>query len=292
MGFGALRLFGVLAAALVAGLALAPPAAAKPPMWEVTDADSRMILFGTIHFMRPEMEWKTASMTAALAASEEVWFEVDPARMDDPQQVQAAVPVMLDPDRPLSTVLGTDLYRRFRDVATGLSVPPAQLEMFKPLPAGLMLGGAALVRDGYSPDSGVDKSLRGMIRDAEVKEFETLAQQFRFFSDLPDPVQIAMLGTILDDMSELGHLDKIVESWAAGDIAALEDVFLQDLMTAHADVYDVFVRDRNVAWADRLAAEMAGAGSDFIAVGALHLVGPDGLPTLLAARGYTVKRLD
>jgi len=36
---------------------------------------------------------------------------------------------------------------------------------------------------------------------------------------------------------------------------------------------------------------MKGSGTDFIAVGAGHLVGEDGVPAMLKARGYDVKRL-
>jgi len=57
------------------------------------------------------------------------------------------------------------------------------------------------------------------------------------------------------------------------------------------DFYDALLRRRNLAWADRLQAQMAGSGVELVNVGALHMVGPDSLPRLMAERGYTVRRV-
>lgn len=56
-------------------------------------------------------------------------------------------------------------------------------------------------------------------------------------------------------------------------------------------LYDALLRRRNIAWTNRLVAEMAGSGTELVNVGALHMLGPDGLPALLAARGFTVERV-
>lgn len=282
---------GAIAAAAM-GMAAVQPAAAKPPMWEVTDADSRMVLFGTVHVLRPDTQWKSEEMRKALETAEEVWFEVDPIRLEDPVLMGRMVPLMLDTNNPLSSRLDPALYKRFGAMAAELGAQPAQLDPFKPAPAAVMLAGVAMVRAGYSPDSGVDKALRRLVPDSAVRELETAEQQIRFIADLPDDVQVALLEATLDDMAELGHLDKVVASWAAGDISGLEDVFVADLLNEHPHAYEVFVRARNLAWADAMEAELKKSGTDFVAVGALHLVGPDALPKLLADRGYTVRRID
>ena len=57
------------------------------------------------------------------------------------------------------------------------------------------------------------------------------------------------------------------------------------------EVMAELVGARNRAWLDRLEAELARGGA-FVAVGALHLPGADGLVALLRARGWTLTRLD
>jgi uncharacterized protein YbaP (TraB family) len=58
------------------------------------------------------------------------------------------------------------------------------------------------------------------------------------------------------------------------------------------DFYEALLKDRNLAWADTLTAEMAqSSGVELVNVGALHMIGPDGLPALLKARGFAVERV-
>jgi uncharacterized protein len=48
---------------------------------------------------------------------------------------------------------------------------------------------------------------------------------------------------------------------------------------------------RNRAWAERIARLIARGQQPFVAVGAAHLLGKDGIPALLANQGYMVRRI-
>ena len=61
-----------LLAAFAAVLALAGPARADPPMWVVRDADSELVLFGSVHLLPPGLAWRTAALDAALGRAEEI----------------------------------------------------------------------------------------------------------------------------------------------------------------------------------------------------------------------------
>lgn len=60
----------------------------------------------------------------------------------------------------------------------------------------------------------------------------------------------------------------------------------------YPEIFDLIFTQRNANWADIIEAEMAGSGTDFIAVGAGHLIGNKSVQTILEARGYTINRID
>ncbi|HQN51602.1 MAG TPA: TraB/GumN family protein, partial [Phenylobacterium sp.] len=60
----------------VALLACAGPAAAKPPVWIVRDKDSELVLFGSIHVLQADLDWRPARLDQALKTADDLWFEL------------------------------------------------------------------------------------------------------------------------------------------------------------------------------------------------------------------------
>src|SRR5262249_13155771 len=80
--------------------------------------------------------------------------------------------------------------------------------------------------------------------------------------------------------------------WLAGDLARLGPALVRDLDHDNPSLYDALLKRRNLAWADTLTKELASAsGVELVNVGALHMLGADGLPALLRARGFKVDRV-
>lgn len=284
------RLAAVLAAAV--GLAAAAPAAAEPALWVIKDADSTIYLFGTVHVLKPQVQWRSAKVDAALAQADELVTEIR-----DPDDAAAAQPLIrkygIDPTHPLSTKLPAAEKARVAAAVTSLGLPPTALEPFRPWMAALTLTVAPLVKAGYDPKSGVDTLLLARAR-ADGKglgALETMEQQLRFFADLPPDVELAFLKSTLDDIDEgPGALDRMVEAWAAGDTEALEAVFVTEMRRDYPALYEKLVVERNRDWAMQLKDKLAGRGVSFVAVGAGHLVGPDSVQADLRRLGVVAER--
>jgi hypothetical protein len=56
------------------------------------------------------------------------------------------------------------------------------------------------------------------------------------------------------------------------------------------DLYELLIVKRNKNFASQIDGLLKGDGTALVAVGAGHLVGKDGVPTLLKSMGYTVER--
>lgn len=284
-------------AAIVAGLAWSAgvgAAHAAPAMWEVRDRDSVVYLFGSMHVLGPNVRWRTRAFDQAYAAADRVWFET---RADvGPDRIKALVDRYgVDPDRSLTQKLSPTALATLRPVLDRDGVPLERVERLRPWAAAMMLSVAPMTQAGASVASGVDVATtqRARIADKPIETFETLEQQLRIFADLPEQAEL----TYLDDVAReqlsppRGGVD-LERAWLKGDIARLGSALVAPMKADRPALYQALLLRRNLAWADRLDAAMRlGRGTDLVVVGALHMAGSEGLPALMKARGYAVRRL-
>lgn len=278
---------------IAAAVAFATPAAAKPALWVVKDADSTIYLFGTVHLLKPGLDWRSPRLDSALAESPELVVEV--LGMDDPAAIMPLIQAHgLDPARPLSTKLAPKDRPRLAAAAKLLGLPPQGLEVMKPWLAALTLTVAPIQKAGYDPQSGVELIFLREAKAAgrKVESLETGEQQIRFFADMPEARQTEFLSATLDDVDDAAaQLDTMVAAWQAGDLAAFETIMIAEMRQGYPGLYEVLLASRNRAWADHIKAKLAGSGVSFMAVGAGHLAGPDSVQAELAKRGIAVERL-
>jgi hypothetical protein len=254
----------------------------------VRDADSTIYLYGTIHLRKAGGEWGGPAAKAALAEAQDVWteIEIDPAKDAELQGLVAQYG--LDPARKLSAVIDPAQKPALEAAAAALGAPLANFEPMRPWLAGITFSIVPLLQAGYDPASGVDRQIDAAAEAAgkRMRWFETGAEQLQFLSGLSEPVQLQLLYEALAEFQKGPDVLKRMEAaWEAGDNAALEALVVSELKAEYPEVYDVILTQRNARWADILAEELKGAGVDFVAVGAAHLLGPDSVQALLAKKG-------
>jgi uncharacterized protein YbaP (TraB family) len=141
------------------------------------------------------------------------------------------------------------------------------------------------------PANGVDRALIADFAGRPVRELEGLRGQLSIFDRLPESAQAAMLAAVVRE-SETSARDpaRLQRAWLAGDAAAIEQSTREGFL-ADPVLHEALLAGRNRRWADVLAPLLEQTPRPLIAVGAAHLVGPEGLAALLEARGYRVRRL-
>jgi uncharacterized protein YbaP (TraB family) len=280
--------------ASVIALGAAVPAMAEPALWAIKDKDSTIYLFGTIHVLKPDTKWRSPTIDKALNDSGDLTIEVLGA--DDPAAMQPLVlKYGVDQTTPLSKKLAPEDLKRIQVLAQGAGVPPQALEIMRPWLASISLAMLPIMKAGYDPKSGVEQVVQAQMKAAgkPAASLETLDQQIRFFADMPTKVEVEMLKSTLDDAEEgPAKIDKMVTAWASGNTKELETEFVTEMKADYADVYDVLITDRNVAWSKQLKTKLDGKGVSFVAVGAGHLVGPDSVQAQLAKLGIKAERVN
>lgn len=280
----------------LAGLLLlvAAPAAAAPGAWEVRDADTRITLFGTIHALPKEEAWLVPALAARLDAADTLVIEAI-----IPEDKYALAPVVAeiglkDGLKPLAQRVPAEAGGRLAAAMLATGLPTAALDRMKTWLAAITLGEAGLRAMGITSDSGVEPALEARARAARksVVGLETPEQQLRYFDALPEADQVAMLEATLADLAVAKvDTERLIAYWRAGDIDAIAREFDKEAKASPL-LKTVLLTSRNRRWADWVAGVMKRPGKIFMAVGAGHLGGPEGLLALLRARGLAVTPVD
>jgi uncharacterized protein YbaP (TraB family) len=284
-----LRLFAPL---LLLAAAPAPPAA-HPALWKLADADTTIWLFGSIHVLPAGTQWLSPRIRQAIAGSQSLTLEIADI---DTQNVPAIVQAMGRADNlpPLVDRVPQNKRAALTKLVADSGFPPATLDRLKTWTAAFFLTGVALRQAGLSKDdAGVEPQLTDMFKAQHkpIDGLETAEQQLGFFDRLPEKAQRAFLAAILEDPKKArADFDQMVAAWVRGDPAALARAFAEDPEFTPA-LRDLLIRQRDSNWANELAERMEKPGTVFVAVGAGHLVGPDSVQKMLAAKGLKATRV-
>ncbi len=282
-----------LTVALTPLLVLATPAAAEPGLWRIADADTEIVLFGTVHALPPGTAWLTPRIGRRVDAADTLVLEtVIPDDRGVLGQLIAAMaysPKLPKLGARIAPSRRGALDRVVRD--TGLAIDA--LDRQETWYAAIVIGDATLEKLGLAAADGVEAALTARARAAgkPVTGLETPAQQLGYFDTLPETDQRALLDATVDDATTArADSDRLIAAWAAGDTNAIASGF-NDSLRATPRLARVLLGERNARWADWVAARLAQPGKVFVAVGAAHLAGSDSVQALLAAKGLKVERL-
>ena len=262
-------------------------------LWRLEQDGRVSWLYGTVHASRIEWVVPGPRIQAALAASDVVALELDPA---DPELARVfATPA--DPARAQRVAAG--LRPRIEKLATRSCLPGEQVAQMRPMLQLAMLSLSEARRDGFHPELGVDAVLWGLARSQgkPVVALETPALQLAALTPVSEADERAILERSVQDL-ESGEsrplLTRMLQAWAQGDAAALES-YPQWCRCMDTPAERRFLQqmndDRNEQIAGKLVALHAGGQRFFAAVGALHMTGPKALNLLLRSQGFQVQRV-
>jgi uncharacterized protein YbaP (TraB family) len=262
-------------------------------LWRL-DKDGRSAwLYGTVHASRVEWVVPGPRVQEALAGSDVLALELDPSDPALPRAFMAPA----DPAR-MERVAG-DLRPRIARLAQRACLPAGQLAGIRPMLQLTTLNLAEGRRDGFHPELAVDVVLWGLAlrMDKKVLALETVESQMAALTPASEADERVLLeqGVRELESGEGGRqLARLLQAWAQGDEATLAS-YPQWCGCLDTPAEQRFLKqvndDRNTQLAARLVALHAQGQRFFAAVGALHMTGPQGLPELLRAQGFEVRRI-
>ena len=300
-------LLASLVAAAFAVNADAPRTAGQSPvplLWKVSDADNSVYLLGSFHLLKPTDYPLSSDVDAAFKDAEALVFEMTPEEMSSPalamQMGQAALRTdgtTLNSELPPETVALLDKW--LVDNAAELQkmgLPPQALQMFEPWFVGLTISITEMTKQGLDPKLGLDAHLAAQAGKAgkPTAGLETGAQQIAFLDGMGKQEQLQFLAEALSQSKDArSETAKLHDAWREGNAELLWKDMALKMKQEYPGLYQRINVARNDAWVPKIEKRLTAAGTDdvLVVVGALHLLGPDGVVEKLRAKGYKVERV-
>lgn len=263
-------------------------------LWRLERDGHRSWLYGTVHLGRFGWTLPGPTVRDALAGSDTLALELD---IGDPGTAKAVAEAMAEPPDRAPRPPGWDA--RVARLAAAACVPMAQLAPMHPVMQAVTLSVLAGRRDGLDPAWAQEFALAALMRGQQrpVIGLESpQRQRDALVPSSPDEARrlAAQLLSQLEEDRVRPVLRQLAEAWATSDL---------DRLSRYEDWCDCVQDDddrrqlhrlndeRNPALAARVDALHREGRRLFVAVGALHMTGPQSLPRLLAERGFSVERV-
>lgn len=281
----------VLAAALALAACSPEPQEANPALWRVDGpAGERAWLFGTIHSLPRPAAWRTPAVDRALGESDRIVVEI--AGLDERGAMQHTFAMLATTpgQPPLGQRIDPGLRPALMAALDEGGMSEDQFAATETWAAALTLsrGGGGGMKSEY----GVDRAVIAAAAGRPVVELEGTAGQLRLFDRLPETEQRDLLAAIVRDANSLAaETGSLAEAWRTGRIEVIERETKRGLL-ADPELRAVLFTGRNRDWSGRIAAMLARGERPFVAVGAAHMAGPEGVPAMLQALGYKVTRVE
>jgi uncharacterized protein YbaP (TraB family) len=283
---------------LASGAAMAQTAqvasTARPALWEVSDPDTKIYLFGTIHLLPKNYAWRSKALDRAIASSDTLVIEtiVDPK--NPAELVRELVRLgYADGLPPLANRIDPAKRPMLEAAIAKSGLPRPIFDRMRTWAAAFTLLGVQFKELGLQGEEGVENNLRTAFAAAgkPVGQLETNGEQLGFFNSLPEKAQRDLLdGAIETPTAAKDEFSNMLNAWSRGDVAAIARTFNEQL-AGSPDLMDGLIRRRNVTWSSWIQRRLTAPGTVLFAVGAGHLAGPHSVQTMLERQGYQVRRI-
>ncbi|MGI9248098.1 MAG: TraB/GumN family protein [Woeseiaceae bacterium] len=288
------RLICGLLLLVFSGIAWADTEAHPVTLWRAQGLSNSVYLLGSIHLLRPEDHPLPSVIDTAYDDAEVLVMELD---MDDldaaaTQRLFNQNGVLRD-GTTLRDLMGKDLYEQAARLAESNDIPIDMLAASEPWLAAITVEMMALYRIGFNPALGVEMQMtsRAIADGKPIDGLEDIEEQLAFLDGLSLEAQRNMLIQTLKDSANMNEsIDEMIHAWRYGDIDFLESEML-DSLAQHEELSDALITNRNRRWVSQIDELLDDPDDYLIIVGALHLVGDEGVPNLLAKKGVKILQL-
>ena len=265
---------------------------AETSVWKVSKGSSELFIGGTIHVLSADDYPLPDEFSQAYRQAQMVVLETDLAAMAKPEIQQQLIKRMrYRKGNTVKNDLSEESYKALSDylLSIGLSI-----EMFKQYKVSMIVISLLmneLQRLGMA-NTGVDHYFNSLAKDEgkALSQLESVEVQLDVLENLGKGHEDEIILSTIKEMKELSLImGSMKKAWRTGDTQTLEDIGLSPMKRDFPVLYQLLLVDRNNAWLPKIEALLLTPEVEFVLMGALHLVGTEGIITRLQQLGYEVE---
>lgn len=260
-------------------------------LWQISGKDLKKpsYIFGTFHLLCKDQVVFSNELKQKLANADEVYFEVD---LSNPRaMIQSLTSMNMKEGKKLRDLMTEREYNKLDSILKADT--KFSLSFFSRMKPYLV---STLFYTKFmkcAQQSGIDMELMQLAKknNKKINGLETLEYQASIFDSIPYEDQARELLKMTDSLSHMeAQFNDMLRVYLSQDLDKISQLS-DDADMAGARYKSLFLTNRNKNWVQQLKTLMP-EKSLFIAVGAGHLGGEDGVIDLLRKEGYKVKPLN
>lgn len=268
---------------------------AEPALWEIKGKNNSVYLFGSIHVANQTMYPLGRNVESAFKSSEVLVVEVDEAKVDQVKVQQLMMSKgFYSGTETIADHVNADTLKLLQKLLEETGVPYVTVARMRPGIIALTLTVAKIIQMGYSPELGIDRHFMQRARGKkQIQQLETTEEQMNLLLSFSnDDLLLKQTLVSLDKMEEM--ITDLINSWKEGDAKRMEKLMFTDQIDEFPEFDKILkhlIDDRNVTMSIKIQHLLNDNKDYFVVVGAGHLIGDNGIVSILRKNGLSISRL-
>lgn len=266
-------------------------------LWKVENNGNTVYLLGSIHVANDKMYPLRPEIEAAFEASQYLGVEVDLTKVDQTEMQKFLTEKGSYTDgTKLKDHVSADTYNKVVALLKANGLAGNAFDSYKPWVVTQGISSLQMQTTDYTPDTGIDLyfTQKAGKLNKPILELENMQLQLNMFNQFSDGLQEKLLLDTLDSLKQTdkaaatASLDALSQMWMQGDEQSL--VAMTQSVAKEPEYYKGLVSDRNTNMVKQVKEYLNSdkKATYLVIVGALHMLGDDGIVTQLQKDGFNI----
>lgn len=269
-------------------------------LWKVSDENSSVWLFGSIHFADSSFYPLPSEIENAFRNSTALAVEMDIS--DSETQEKTAEEFlkegMFTDGRTLKDILPDSLWKTLDSISTTLGMKTENFLPMRPWMAATLIASAAIASTGIQQELGIDMVMldSAYAQGKEIIALETPEEQVESLSKSEGPEEtdgIAYLESTFREYSKLNQMIKeVISAWKRADVVSLQKSLSadQNMNESEKRLNERMFNQRNKKMKKEILNFLENDKQVFVVVGVGHLILENNLLEMLSENGLKIQR--